>query len=102
MDGDDSIHALADAIDSKLGGPIVNGSVVMPVIAANGNSTLSVTLPAGRFAAPPAVFCQTGHGRIMVSVSSITATGFVFSMLNVTAVASTALTSYWRAEALIS
>jgi hypothetical protein len=48
MDGDDSIHSLATAVDTMLG-VAAAGQVTIPIVAANTAASASVTLPAGRF-----------------------------------------------------
>lgn len=53
MDGDDAIHALADAVESKLRASAAG--LVVVNIAAAGSGSVAVTFPAGRFLAAPAV-----------------------------------------------
>jgi hypothetical protein len=54
MDGDDSIAALAGAVDTKLRATAAGvATIAVAVGTATGN--IAVTFPAGRFATPPAV-----------------------------------------------
>jgi hypothetical protein len=55
MDGDDSIKALAEAVDVHLG-RAASGVATTPVSSAlNAPVTVAVTFPVGRFSAPPQV-----------------------------------------------
>jgi hypothetical protein len=57
MDGDDSIHALADKIEANLSGGFwaTTATVNIPATA-NTAAAVVVTFPAGRFSTPPRVF----------------------------------------------
>lgn len=52
MDGDDSIHNLAEAVDSKLG-VAAAGYASVPIASGSAQGTVTVTFPAGRFTAAP-------------------------------------------------
>lgn len=54
MDGDDSIHALADAVDAKQPFATWVGTASVSVVA-NTAANVAVTLPAGRFTQPPRI-----------------------------------------------
>lgn len=56
MDGDDSIHALADKVEANLKAGVLAGTV-SGQIPANGTESppVTVTLPVGRFLTPPVV-----------------------------------------------
>lgn len=53
--GDDSIKALAEAVDTQLG-TIARGVVTMPGLAST-VQTAAITFPVGRFATAPEVIC---------------------------------------------
>ena len=101
MDGDDSIHALAQAVEDKLGGPHASGTVAIPTLAAAAASSVAVTLPAGRFTAAPIVLSNAGNSRVCTAPGSVTATGFVLGMMNQSAGQAGAHTGYWLALATV-
>jgi len=77
-DGDDSIHSLATAVDTRAGVHAA-GSVVTAVPSAlNTPVSVAVTFPAGLFTAAPAVVVTGGGGnphQLATSWSAVTATG---------------------------
>lgn len=79
MDGDDSIKALATAVDTQLG-VSASGQNTIPIVAAATPVSVSVTYPAGRFTATPfPVVCPTtasDPSNFHCAVSNATATGF--------------------------
>jgi len=99
MDGDDSIHNLATAVDTKLG-TAATGTTTVPVVTAGVNYTVSVTFPAGRFVnAPTVVVCaQTSNPTTcMASMNTgTTTTGFTFVGQRVSG-GSNPFTVYWHA-----
>lgn len=78
MDGDDAIHALATAVDTRLG-VATAGNVVTPVpTALNQQTSVAVTFPVGLFTATPAVVLSNGGGapqQSAVSWSAVTTSG---------------------------
>lgn len=79
MDGDDSIHNLATAVDTKLGLAAAGVFTTGAPTAVNTPVTTALTFPAGRFTAPPAVTASPMTSAVTVvapiGVSSITAAG---------------------------
>jgi hypothetical protein len=78
MDGDDSIHSLADAVDTKLRTSAAGvATITVAVGAATGN--VAVTFPAGRFLAAPAVQVTANAAPTawFGGAGSITATGAI-------------------------
>jgi hypothetical protein len=85
MDGDDAIHDLALAVDTKVG-VIAAGLATIPAPGAlNTVASVAVTLPAGRFTSTPfavASVNSTGIGNIgaigasVASPTSLTLAGF--------------------------
>lgn len=76
-DGDDAIHNLATAIDTRVG-VIAAGLVSVPVSSGQSLGSVAVTFPAGRFSAVPVVngtFNGTNVAWSGVNISSITAAG---------------------------
>ena len=55
MDGDDSIHDLATAIDTRLGAMAAGAGVLPAPGALNVPTSLAITFPAGRFTVAPIV-----------------------------------------------
>lgn len=55
MDGDDSIHNLAQKVDANLGYGVWGKVVTITVTTLNVNTTAIVTFPAGMFSVPPVV-----------------------------------------------
>ena len=77
MDGDDSIHNLATAVDTNLG-VAASGIVTSPPFpgVADGTCSIAVTFPVGRFTAVPVVtVTAVGSGPFMTSVLSTTTAG---------------------------
>lgn len=58
MDGDDAIHNLADAVNTKAG-TLAGGVLTVPVTVNATNYQVAVTFPVGRFVNPPRVVCST-------------------------------------------
>lgn len=102
MDGDDAIHALAQAVEDKLGGPQITGPAAVPALAAGASSSTAVTFPAGRFTVAPNVFCTALSSRVIATPGSITTTGFVMGILNPTSGGATAHTGAYFALAPIA
>lgn len=78
MDGDDAIHALATAVDSKLG-LAASGLVSVDVTALGTPGTKTVTFPAGRFTVAPSVVANPSTPNPQqwnASVTAVTAAGF--------------------------
>lgn len=101
MDGDDAIHALADAVDVKLG-VAAAGSVTVAINAA-ASGTAAVTFPAGRFTAPPAVTATVNAGSVsyIAGIGSLTASGFTMLAFQRDGTAGTvSLTVCWNARTL--
>jgi hypothetical protein len=77
-DGDDSIHALATAVDTRAGVGTA-GTVSTPVPGGvNIQTSVAVTFPAGLFTAAPSVIATVGGGapqQAACSWSAVTATG---------------------------
>jgi hypothetical protein len=72
MDGDDAIHALADAIEAKLRTSAAGQ-------ATSGAAVVGVTLPVGRFLTAPAVVGTANTSTmtgLLVNITSITTTSF--------------------------
>jgi hypothetical protein len=59
MDGDDAIHSLASAIDSKLG-LMASGSLALTIVTGGTPVTVAVTFPVGLFTATPTCFASYG------------------------------------------
>jgi hypothetical protein len=79
MDGDDSIHSLATAVDSRLGVACA-GTGVINVTTGGTAAVLAVTFPAGLFTAVPVVFMNITNLQASTSnaaaAQTITPTGF--------------------------
>ena len=78
-DGDDAIHALATAVDTRAGVGTAGqrGRPPSPV-ALNVQTSVAVTFPAGLFTAAPSVIATAGGGapqQAACSWSAVTATG---------------------------
>jgi hypothetical protein len=78
MDGDDAIHNLATAVDTKLG-VAAAGQAVLPSGSVGTVVSVAVTFPAGLFTASPicmATYNGTSSSVLMaLAVSSISVTG---------------------------
>ncbi len=73
MDGDDAIHNLATAVDTKLG--VAASGTAQLTTPASGNGTVAVTFPAGRFTGTPnAVACLASTASV-VTDGNVTVTG---------------------------
>jgi hypothetical protein len=100
MDGDDAIHNLANAVDSKLG-VAAGGSATLPAPSAtNIPVSLAVTFPAGRFTVAPFVTASPTGGSPQAlapcTVVSVTAAGFTLYGARVGGGMATIL-CYWQA-----
>lgn len=77
MDGDDSIHNLATAVDTQLGAT-ASGVATVPITTVSVAANVTVTFPAGRFTAPPAVVVTVNTGAapdgFHANATTITAT----------------------------
>ena len=77
-DGDDAIHNLASAVDTKLG-VATSGRVDTPIPGAlNVQTSVAVTFPAGLFTVAPNLVATAGGGapqQAAVSWSAVTTTG---------------------------
>lgn len=96
MDGDDAIHNLASAVDTKLG-LAASGVTTITPSAANILTSVGVTFPTGRFTDVPSIVGQavtTSADTVDVRVSGATATGFTLSLRRSSA---TATGIYWIA-----
>ena len=99
MDGDDSIHNLASAVDTKLG-VACGGQVSIPISALNTPSVVAVTFPVGLFTASPFVLATGGGGnphQFAVSWTATTTTGVNIVGAR-TAGSVGALVVYWAAH----
>lgn len=80
MDGDDAIHNLATAVDTQLG-THASGVATVPITTVSVAANVTVTFPAGRFTAPPAVVATVNTGAapdgFHCNATTITATGCV-------------------------
>jgi hypothetical protein len=102
MDGDDAIHNLATAVDTRLG-VSATGTVTHPFNNAT-QSVVAVTFPAGRFVNPPVAVLQSlivgagagASGMWLRLNGAPTATGFS-SVLNTGAAQTATFTAYWHA-----
>jgi hypothetical protein len=102
MDGDDAIHNLATAIDTKLGVSAV-GLVTHSFAGAN-QSTVAVTFPAGRFVNPPVAVLQsinsgaasTIGGMWLRLAGAATTSGFT-SVMNLGTNATNTFSAFWHA-----
>src|SRR5262245_739598 len=74
MDGDDAIHNLASAIDTKLGAQ-ASGKVTIPVASNNPTYGVAVTYPVGRFVNAPAVSVCCAVNPPTNAVASIGSSG---------------------------
>jgi hypothetical protein len=74
MDGDDAIHNLASAVDTKLG-VAAAGSVSINASTVGNVATAAVTFPAGLFTAPPIIVTSINGNPIncFTGCSSVTA-----------------------------
>lgn len=67
-------------------------------VAAGDQVTFSVTFPTSRFTVAPRVFCQVGNSRFISAPTSITSSGFTYSMTNVSSGASGgSFDNFWHA-----
>jgi hypothetical protein len=98
--GADAIRDLATAVDTSLRRSAA-GTAVLPLGTAQAVGTVAVTLPAGRFTAPPSVVLgrtsATSFGALpqLFWAQSVTITGFVAA--GIAAVTATTLTCQWIA-----
>jgi|SRR6185369_543 len=86
-DGDDAIHSLATAVDTKLG-VAAAGNAAVNVTTGGTASTLAVTFPVGLFTAAPVCVCTyqlAATTNAAVSAQSPTTTGFTISAVRATA-----------------
>jgi hypothetical protein len=78
MDGDDSIHNLAEAIDSKLG-VMAAGTVAVTIVTGNTSVGAAVTFPVGRFSVAPLMLASPTGTQLAnnagASCTAITTTG---------------------------
>lgn len=72
MDGDDAIKALAQKIDTALG--LMASGTTSVVLSNQSQSSTTVTFPAGRFTATPAVTASTASGTYLANTVSPTTT----------------------------
>lgn len=80
MDGDDSIHALATAVDKR---QAVWGTGTVPLVNTGSAANVAVTFPASSFTVPPtAVMVITTSARLVPASQLITATGFTATLGN--------------------
>ena len=78
MDGDDSIHALATAVDTNLGVQ-ASGKATIPVVSNTTNYSVSVTYPVGRFTETPhavATAISSAAAAVFYTVGAGNASGF--------------------------
>lgn len=77
MDGDDSIRALAEAVDTKLG--VIASGAVTVTVTNSVSGFAAVVFPAGMFTVPPKVIPGnnggSGSSAYLMTVSGITAAG---------------------------
>lgn len=76
-DGDDTMHNLATAVDTRLG-VVAGGTVTIPVVVAGTNYQVAVTFPAGRFTDVPAMSVTpmgTSAQALRASVTAPTVNG---------------------------
>jgi hypothetical protein len=99
MDGDDSIKALATAVDTKLG-VATGGFLTAPDSASQGGvQTTTVTFPVGLFTSPPAVTvaqATTNPTNIFISAYLSTTTSVSIRTLRTASVAGVPF--YWIAQ----
>lgn len=74
MDGDDVIHALADAIDTKLG-VSANGVATIANVPVTTLASVSVTFPAGRFTVAPQVVATRAGSTAAAASTSLSVSG---------------------------
>jgi hypothetical protein len=77
MDGDDVIHELAEAVDTKTG-VSASGTAITPVPSGLNNPTnVTVTFPVGLFTAPPAVVTTAIGTVVRAGTQTATATNVI-------------------------
>jgi len=83
MDGDDVIHALADAVAAKLGQQVATGQASVALNNAT-TANVAVTFPAGVFTVVPRVVCVLAQNTSQVYATSggVTASGFTATMVS--------------------
>jgi hypothetical protein len=100
MDGDDSIHNLATAVDTKAG-VAASGIAASPVPGAlNTPVSVAVTFPAGLFTATPnvTVTCVSGGPQNQAcSAATVTATGATLWMTKIAGTLAS-VSMYWHAH----
>lgn len=101
MDGDDAIHSLATAVDSKAG-VHASGTVTLPAPGTIGTATtVNVTFPVGLFSAPPnvvaAVVNVTPSAFFAATAGNVTAAGCTIAGARNNAPGSTIVTA-WHAH----
>jgi hypothetical protein len=74
MDGDDSIHALAQAVDDRLRVSAA-GSAAIPAQPSAAAITFAITFPVGRFATAPQVVATPSNPYLVSAVVTPTAAG---------------------------
>lgn len=96
MDGDDVIHSLASAVDSKLG-VMASGAVTITVVTGGTPVTVAVTFPVGLFTAVPN--CFAGYGGTVNLNNGAGVQGPTTAGVNVSAVRNSAgtLNCFWLA-----
>jgi hypothetical protein len=95
-------QALANAIDSKLGGPVATGQYTIPAVATGATTSVVITLPVGRFSATPQVLLVSENSRLILSVNSSTAASFTMMAGNWSGATSPAgVTGYWMTYAKV-
>ena len=100
MDGDDAIHNLASAVDSKIGVGAGGTATLPQPSAANTPVNIAVTFPAGRFTGTPWITAVPSGGSPHVfspcTVVSPTNTGFILYGARVSGGMAT-IPCYWMA-----
>lgn len=97
--GDDTIKALADALNAMMPFRLALGSFSATALAGNASMTQTITLPvAAGFDAAPLAFCMAwSNGYNASSASPSSATVISCRATNVTATTQATLTLYWLA-----
>lgn len=83
-DGDDAIHSLATAVDTKLGAA-ASGAVNVPVAIGQASASVVVTFPAGRFSVAPVVVAGssgTNPGWGTFLANTVSAAGCTLTTVN--------------------
>jgi hypothetical protein len=70
-DGDDAIHDLATAVDTKAG-CAASGNVTGNIVTGGTAVSVAVTFPAGRFPATPAVVCGAVNNNAATTATAAT------------------------------